>query len=128
MMVLIFDVARGNLIPSLTYASPAWWMFASAGDKSILQAVLNNALRWGLCDGKRPLELAKICRGTNDVKLFKDGIKYSNHVMHEMLPPKKMHGYNLVTRPHQHVLPIKNLYAKKNSGKNAVGYNLCILS
>ena len=30
------------------------------------------------------------------------------------LPPKKMHGYNLRTRPHQHVLPIKNVYADKN--------------
>ena len=44
----LFDVARSTLIPSLKYASPAWWGFASAGDKSMLQAVLTKAKRWGL--------------------------------------------------------------------------------
>ena len=57
----LFDVARSTLILSLTYASPAWWGFASAGDKSMLQAVLTKAKRWGLYGGKHPLELTKIC-------------------------------------------------------------------
>ena len=43
----LFDVARGTLISSLTYASTAWCSFASAGDKSMLQAVLTKAKRWG---------------------------------------------------------------------------------
>ena len=41
-------------------------------------------------------------------------IKDSNNVLYGLLLPKKMHGYNLRTRPHQHVLPIKNVYADKN--------------
>ena len=66
----LFDVARSTLIPSLTYASPAWWEFASAGDKSMLQAVLTKAKRWGLYGGKHPPELSKICE-TADIELFK---------------------------------------------------------
>ena len=66
----LFDVARGTLISSLTYASTAWCSFASAGDKSMLQAVLTKAIRWGLYGGKHPLELAKICE-TADMKLFR---------------------------------------------------------
>ena len=42
---------------------------ASAGDKSMLQAVLTKAKRWGLYGGKHPLELAKICE-TADTELF----------------------------------------------------------
>ena len=60
----------------------------------MLQAVLNKAKRWGLYDGKHPLELATICE-TADTELF--------------------FNVNLRTRPHQHVLPIKNVYACKNS-------------
>ena len=63
--------------------------------------------------GKHPLELAKICE-TADMELFKNVVKDCNHVLYDLLPPKKMHGYNLRTRPHQHVLPIKNVYADKN--------------
>ena len=49
-----------------------------------------------------------------DMELLKNVIKDSNHVLYDLLPPKKMHGYNLRTRPHQHVLRIKNVYANKN--------------
>ena len=72
-------------------------------------------------------ELAEICE-TAVMKPFENVIKDSNRVPYDLYSPEKMHDYNRWTRPHQHVLPIKNLYAKKNSGKNAVGYNLCILS
>ena len=49
-----------------------------------------------------------------DVLLLKNFIKDCNHVWYDLLLPKKMHGYNLRTRPHQHVLPIKNVFADKN--------------
>ncbi len=62
------------LIPSLTYASPAWWGFASKGDKSMLLAVLNKAIRWGLYGDKHPLELENICV-TADMELFKTLLK-----------------------------------------------------
>ena len=70
-------------------------------------------LRWGLYGSKHSLELAKICE-TADMELFKNVIKDCNHVLYDLLLPKKMHGYNLRTRPLQHVLPIKNVYAVKN--------------
>jgi len=63
--------------------------------------------------GKHPLELATVC-DTADMDLFKKVIRDSNHVLYNLLPPKKTHGYNLRTRPHQHVLPIKNVFANKN--------------
>ena len=60
-----------------------------------------------------PLELAKICE-TVDIEPFKKVINDCNHVLYDLLPSKKMHDYNLRTRPHQHVLPIKNVHADKN--------------
>ena len=79
----------------------------------MLQGVLTKAKRWGLYGGKHPLELAKICE-TADIELFKKVINECNHVLYDLLLPKKMHGYNLRTRLHQHVLSSKNIYANKN--------------
>ena len=79
----------------------------------MLQAVLNKAIRWGLYGGKHPLELSQICT-TADMDLFKNIIKDSNHVLYNLLPPKKTHNYNLRTRVHQHVLPTKNFFSDKN--------------
>ena len=49
-----------------------------------------------------------------DMELLKNVIKDSNHILYDLLPPKNMHGYNLTTRPHQHVLRTKNVYPNKN--------------
>ena len=84
----LFDVARATLVPFLTYASPAWWDFASALDKSMLQAVLTKAKRWGLYGGKHPLELAKICESA-DMELLENVIKDCNHVLYDLLPPNR---------------------------------------
>ena len=111
----LFDVARSTLIQSLTYASPAWWGFASIGDKSTLQAVLNKAIRWGLYGGKHPLELAQICT-TADMDLFKNIIKDTNHVLYNLLHPKKTHNYNLRTLVHQHVLLTKCFFGQEFFG------------
>ena len=56
----------------------------------MLQAVLNKAKRWGLYGGKHPLELelAKIC-DTADIELFKKVINDCNHVLYDLLPPKR---------------------------------------
>ena len=105
----LFDVARSTLIPSLTYASPAWWGFASIGDKSMLQAVLNKAIRWGLYGVKNPPELAQICT-TADMDLFKNVIKDTNQVLYNLLPPKKTHNYNLRTRFTSTFSPLKMFF------------------
>ena len=44
----------------LTYASPAWWGFASADDKLRLQAVLNRAVKWGYY-GRNDPDIVYIC-------------------------------------------------------------------
>jgi len=59
-----------------------------------------------------------ITTGTrNFLRMF---LKDSNHVLFDLLPPKKTHGYNLRARPHQHILPIKNVLRTRFSGQNAV--------
>lgn len=78
-----------------------------------ITTLINKAARWGLYGGKHPLELAQIS-STADTDLFNKDINDPNHVLHDLLPPKKAHGYNLRKRPHQHMLPIKNIFADKN--------------
>ena len=48
------------------------------------------------------------------MELLKNVIKNCDHVLYDLLPPKKIHGYNLRTGPHQYVLSIKNFLADKN--------------
>ena len=45
--------------------------------------------------------------GNRVMELLKNVIKDSNHVAYDLLPPRKMHGYNLRTRPCQYVLTSK---------------------
>ena len=39
----LWDVTRATVVAQLLYASPAWWGFLKADEKSRLQAVVNKA-------------------------------------------------------------------------------------
>ena len=62
------------VLSRLTYASPAWWGFASQSNRLKLQAVLDKAVRWGYYQRDAP-SFAEICAG-RDESLFKSVLTY----------------------------------------------------
>ena len=44
----LINVCRATLIARILYASPAWYGFSSAADRTRLQAIVTKAARWGV--------------------------------------------------------------------------------
>ena len=100
----------------LTYASPAWWGFASQNNKQKLQAVLDKAVRWGYYQRDVP-SFEEIC-AERDASLFKCVKDNRDHVLHRLLPPLKPVHYSLrASTSHGRVLPFKH---SVNQGRNFV--------
>lgn len=106
-------VAQAYLCNRLTYASPAWWGFASLSGKQKLQATLNKATRWGLDGG---LKFKTLSESVNNMetKLFKAIVSNKSHILHQLLPPVRQTIYNLRPRPHNYELPSGNALFCKN--------------
>src|SRR3989442_7275483 len=94
-----------RLCSRLTYASPSWWGFVTSEDKLRMQAVLNRAKRWGLCDREIP-SLEEMCTKL-DRDLFQKVISSPAHPLHHLLPPPSTHTHNLRPRVHDRQLPKK---------------------
>ena len=90
-------------LDKLRYASPAWYGFASANDKSRIEAFLRKCKRCGYYDAAFP-SIDIICNEADD-KLFKCIISNSNHVLHQLLPVKAPRNYDLRPRRHNYTLP-----------------------
>ena len=82
-------VFRSVVIATLTYASSAWWGFATTTDRQRLQAFVRRSHRSRFVpQSVSPLD--ELCRASDD-KLFgsiTDNIK--EHVLHELLPPQSV--------------------------------------
>ena len=100
------QVCQALVISRLTYASPAWWGFATADDKQTLNAVLKRATKWGFYGTTMP-SLDHICQQRED-DLFDAILNKPSHVLHSLLPPNVTHTHNLRPRPHTRQLPSKN--------------------
>lgn len=90
-------------LSKLRYASPAWFGFASANDKSRIEAFLRKCKRCGYYDAESP-SFDIICNKA-DEKLFIDIIANPNHVLHQLLPAKAPRNYDLRPRRHNYTLP-----------------------
>ncbi len=98
-------VCIATVISRLVYAAPAWWGFASADDKQVLQAIINRATRWGYYDTSKP-NIEQICN-KRDADLFLSILKNPVHVLHALLPPQTTHTHNIRPRVHNRQLPKK---------------------
>ena len=98
-------VCNATVISRLTYAAPAWWGFASADDKQVLQSIINRAIRWGYYDSSKP-SIEQMCT-KREADLFKKILNNPNHVLHALLPPQTTHSHNLRARVHNRQLPKK---------------------
>ena len=50
----VFAVFRATILSYMTYASPAWWRFATCEDKLRLESVVRRCKKWNYCDPKQP--------------------------------------------------------------------------
>ena len=110
----IQQVFNSLIVSKLSYASSAWWGFATKQNLTQLQSVLNKAVRWGYCPQSAP-SIESIYSQKDD-KLFSAILHNEHHVLHHLLPPAKVTRYNLrESTGHGRVLPRK---PGCNLGKN----------
>src|SRR6218665_1083122 len=93
-------------IAFLLYASPAWWGFTSAVDRSKLERMVARLRRGGYLPADHPSfeNLAIIA----DQRLYRSIIHNPYHVLRRFLLEKVPTGHNLCPRAHNFFLPIKD--------------------
>ena len=95
-------VYRAVIIAKLTYAASAWWGFASASDRSRLEAVLRRGKRSGLCSDDATTIADLVGRADDD--LFETVLRNSHHVLHDLLPKETDSCYDFRHRRHNRLL------------------------
>ena len=100
------EVYRSKIL-SRMYAAPAWWGLASKNDCNRIDAFLKRSKKCGFYpEGGKLFE--EMCIDI-DNKLFAKIINNKDHVLHQFLPDKKQHNYNLrQSRGHNFSLPVKD--------------------
>jgi hypothetical protein len=110
---LLATVCNATLISRLTYASSAWWGFASMEDRVRIQSVLNKAYRWGFYNTAAPPCFNDLCNHS-DCVLFSKIQGMPSHVLHNLLPPPRPICYNLRVRTHNLTLPTNSVQLHHN--------------
>ena len=108
----IWTVCRATMISRLVYGSPAWRGFATLPQLDRLEALIRRAKRRGVYPSNGS-SLEGIMDDA-DAKLFSRALWNDRHVLHHLLPPKKVSGYSTRPKAHNRVLPIKNNLTSKN--------------
>jgi len=103
-------VFQAIVINRLSYASPAWWGFASADDRHRLEAFLRRSARLGY-RANSSTTFASIC-GDADDQLFMRITSNSQHLLHRLLPPEREQHYSLRERSHNYQLPERTTLLK----------------
>src|SRR6218665_151300 len=93
-------------IASLLYASPSWWGYTSAADRSKLERLVARLRRGGYLPAVHPSfgNLAMIA----DQRLYRSIIHNPYHVLRRFFLEKAPTSYNIRPRANNFVLPIKD--------------------
>ena len=86
----------------LAYASPAWWGLTTAADRARLEAFLRRSVNTGFRSDTAPT-LGVICSERDDA-LFAKITSNANHLLHQLLPPRRETNYSLRPRTHDFTL------------------------
>ena len=84
---LLQTVFRSVTLSKLLYASPVWWGFTSASDKTQLEAFLRKAGRAGFY--RQGSTFAKLC-DTADRNLFQSILRNPDHVLFKFFPLNRL--------------------------------------
>jgi len=99
-------IDRDVVVAKLLYAASAWWGFSTAADRQRVEAVLRRGVRAGLYEAERPT-IAQLVQSIDDALLCRV-LSCSSHVLHELLPDRTSHGYQLRQRPHDRTLAVSD--------------------
>ena len=102
----LFQVYQATTLAKLLYASQAWWGFTNCNQRQRLDSFVNKSKRLGYCSKTLP-SFSDLCK-KSDKTLFDAIVVNPNHVLHQLLPPKKDLPYNLRSRTHSFILPEKD--------------------
>ena len=96
-------VFQAIVINKLSYASPAWWGFASTDDQNRLEAFLRRSTKFGY-RGSSTSTFASLCDKA-DERLFNRVTHNTIHLLYPLLPPRRDRHYSLRQRTHNFELP-----------------------
>jgi hypothetical protein len=102
----IYKVASACTISKLLYASPAWWGFTNAAERDRVESFVRKLIRLDYLP--RSFASARSIADKTDDNLFKQIVFNNSHVLHKLLPEVNKYQYNLRTRLHNYVLPVKD--------------------
>ena len=102
----LHEVARASTMARLMYASPAWWGYASAGERDRFEGFIRRTKRYGYLPPTAPT--AEVMNDRADAGLFRAVRSNPSHALHALLPATQSHGHNLRPRPHNFQLPNKD--------------------
>ena len=102
----LHEVCRASTMARLMYASPAWWGFANAGERSRIEGFIGKTKRFGYLPPASPT--AEELSSCADTTLFKAVTSDQYHVLYGLLPAIRKHGHNLRPRAHHFELPVKD--------------------
>src|SRR5579872_7161112 len=91
----LHNVCRAVFLPTITYASQAWWEFISVNDKHKLSSVIHKVKRWYLDGGLALPELEEEYLKL-DRTIFSSILNNEQHVLNQLLLHVKL-AYNLIT-------------------------------
>jgi len=89
----LYDVCRSTTISKLMYASPAWWGYTSASDKSKIESMISKCMRLSYFNKSSPSAFSMASQA--DVKLLQSILTKHYHVLFTFFPPQKSHKYHV---------------------------------
>ena len=107
----LYDVVRATTVARLLYAAPAWWGFAGQQDRCRLQSVISKLNRLRYLPEDYP-QFERLCLEA-DTRLFSAVLMNQGHVLHSLLPPKKLQQYTMRPRSHDHCVPLADNLQRK---------------
>jgi len=102
----ILTVFQAIIVAKLSYASPAWWGFASMADRNQLESFLRRSVHLGFRELTNET-LSDICDRADD-KLFDNIIiRGDRHLLYQLFPPERGQHYSFRKRSHNFQLPTR---------------------
>ena len=97
-------VFKSVVVAKLVYAASAWYGFCTAADRDRLEAVIRRGKRSGFCCKDHP-SVREMVDDADD-SIFSQLISI-NHVLHQLIPPRRNSCYDLRLRHHDRLLTQK---------------------
>jgi len=103
---ILYAVCQATTIDKLLYASPAWYGYTHASDRSRLESIIQKCKRLGYLEATHATASDIALKSDNNI--FNAVSSNPSHVLHSLLPPAKVNDHNLRARMHNYTVPPKD--------------------